>query len=138
MREASPGPAAISHAVRSSIACTSRKSSFSAPGTCAAVQVAPPSVVIRYVPCAPLAHATRSLTAATPRRDAVVFDLCGVQVWADVIAATASSRPPLLRIQLRRILGRHHRRLNDVFLVRTEIRVMQHLVPDLDRLIDAE
>ena len=51
-------------------ASTSRKSSRSAPGTGRASQVAPPSVVRTTVPFAPLAHATRSETALTPRNRA--------------------------------------------------------------------
>src|SRR5688572_3184898 len=64
-------------------------SSDSAPGTCRAVQLVPPSTVIRYVPRVPLAQATRSLTAAMPRSEAVVPLVCGVQ---DCAAATKPGR----------------------------------------------
>src|SRR6266404_2937272 len=72
MRDASPGPAASRYAMFASTACTSRKSSASAPGTAAACQVAP-SVVRRNVPFVPLAQTTFSLTTLSPRRPAVVL-----------------------------------------------------------------
>jgi len=58
------------YAVFSSTASTSRKSNFSAPGTISRFQVVPPSAVRSTVPSAPLAHATRSFTALTPRNRA--------------------------------------------------------------------
>src|SRR5258706_16345798 len=64
-----------------------RKSSASAPGTLAACQFAPPSVVLRYVPPVPLAHTILSLMALTPRSDAVVLLVCGVQAWPNAIPA---------------------------------------------------
>src|SRR5579864_510881 len=71
-----------STAVFSSNACTARKSRSAAPGTVAAFQVSPPSSVVRKVPLDPLAQATFALTTLTPRREAVVLLVCGVQTCA--------------------------------------------------------
>jgi hypothetical protein len=60
----------------------SLKSIFSAPGTFPGTQVFPPSVVLRKVPCVPLAQATRLSTADTPRRPAVVL-----LVWMDQLSS---------------------------------------------------
>src|SRR3954468_14385984 len=78
MRDWSPGPALSRYAVRASTACTSRKSSASAPGTVAARQVSPPSVVRKNVPFVPLAQTMLSLTTLSPRRLAVVLLVWGV------------------------------------------------------------
>src|SRR4051812_21325698 len=119
------------------MAWTSRKSSFSASGTFPAVHVAPPSVVSRYVPPVPLAHATRSLTADRPRSDAVECDTCGVHDCAH--AAAAKNRTALLlRIKFRRILFRDHGGRDDVLALGPERRVVQYAIADLHRLIDAE
>src|SRR4030095_7595042 len=61
------------------MASTSRKSSLSVV-TVRVVQVAPPSVVRKTVEPDPLAHATRSLTALTPRSRAVTPLVCSVQI----------------------------------------------------------
>jgi hypothetical protein len=66
------------YAVCSSIASISRKSSFSVDGIVRTCQVVPPSAVLRIVPLAPPAQATRSLTALTPRSRAVTLLFCGV------------------------------------------------------------
>ena len=68
--DAAPGPMLRRCAVRSSIASTSRKSSLS-DETVSSCQVRPPSAVRRIVLPLPLAHATVSLTALTPRSVAV-------------------------------------------------------------------
>jgi hypothetical protein len=57
----------------------SRKSSPPASGTSSFVQVDPPSAVRSTVPFAPLAHATRSLDALTPRNRAFTPLTCGSQ-----------------------------------------------------------
>src|ERR1022692_3388055 len=90
MRDFSPEPILIRNTVRSSMARTARKPSDSAPGTFATSQVAPPSMVRRYVPLLPLAQTTRSFTALTPRNDAVVLLVCGVQDCATALAAARS------------------------------------------------
>src|SRR5579864_4270823 len=65
------------NAVYSSNARTARKSRSLAPSTFDAFQVLPPSMVRSQVPPLPLAQATFSLTAHTPRSEAVVPDSCG-------------------------------------------------------------
>src|SRR5258707_2695102 len=90
MREASPGPALNRYAVVSPNALTARKSSFSAPGTIAADQFLPPSVVRTYVPIVPLAHATFGLTTQRPRKSALVSIVCFCH-WADAIERHSSN-----------------------------------------------
>jgi len=75
MRDFSPGPADIRKASSAENATTPRKSSAEASGTWAGVQVFPPSMVRKYVPCVPLAHATSCETALTPRRLSVVWEI---------------------------------------------------------------
>src|SRR6516225_5003898 len=82
MQDCSPGPAASRYASSALKDSTSRKSSFSAPGTWAGIQVLPVSVVRRYVPWVPLAHTTLAETALTPRRFSVVWLSSEVTVWA--------------------------------------------------------
>jgi hypothetical protein len=61
------------YAVVADTPCTSRKSSESLPGGgVIRVHRRPPSVVRSTVPALPLAHATPSFTALTPRRLAVL------------------------------------------------------------------
>src|SRR5271156_4660767 len=72
MRDLSPSPIDSKNALRSSKAWTSRKSRPSAPATCPAFQVIPPSSVRTYVPKVPLAHTTFLLTTARPRSRALV------------------------------------------------------------------
>src|ERR1700674_657170 len=59
------------------MAYTSRKSSFSPPGTVPACHVSPPSVVRTNVPPVPLAQITFALTMLNPCKLAVVFDFWG-------------------------------------------------------------
>jgi hypothetical protein len=81
------------YAVFSSTAETSRKSRFSAPGTLAACQIAPPSVVRRKVPLVPLAQTTLGLAALTPRNDAVVPLVWAIQEgFKEEIAITRAMR----------------------------------------------
>ena len=54
----------------------------SPPGTWAACQVMPPSVVASHVPPLPLANAVRASTALTPRSEARVLPAWGSQVCA--------------------------------------------------------
>src|SRR5215471_18295275 len=87
-----------------------RKSSVSAPGTRAAIQVLPPSLVCRYVPPVPLAHTTLASTALTPRSDAVELLVCAIHCWAS--AAAIRRRAVVRRMSLDaqrqgRGLGRH-------------------------------
>src|SRR5271157_1076337 len=72
MRDLPPAPMLSRYAVFSSMPQTARKSRSSAPGTCAARQVTPPSVVRRKAPPVPLAQTILALTALTPRREALV------------------------------------------------------------------
>src|SRR5688572_4140104 len=78
MRDAGPLPMLSTYAVCASIASMSRKSSVSVV-TVNFFQVAPPSLVRSTVAPDPLAHATRSLTALTPRKRAVTPLVCNVQ-----------------------------------------------------------
>src|SRR5690242_19761851 len=87
MRELLPFPMDSRYAVFASTACTSRKSSFSAPATVPGCHVTPPSVVRRKVPPVPLAHTTLALTTLTPRRLALVFDVCGFHCASAVLAS---------------------------------------------------
>ena len=77
------------YAVVSLTASMSRKSSRSASGIGSFCHEAPPSAVRSTVPPAPLAQATLSLTALTPRSRAVTPLACGVQRGATGAAATA-------------------------------------------------
>ena len=86
MRDFSPGPMLMRKTVRASMARMPRKSRVSAPGTLAAVQVAPPSVVRRKVPAVPLAQTTWASTAEMPRSPAVVLVVWRVQDWAKAVA----------------------------------------------------
>src|SRR4051812_27158858 len=70
------------------IPCTSRNWSVSAPRTCPAFQVVPPSVVTRKVPNLPLAQATRALTGLMPIRPEVVPLFCGVTVRVRVASSS--------------------------------------------------
>src|SRR5438552_4799896 len=70
------------YAVRALIASTSRKSTASVV-TVNFCQVTPPSAVRNTVLPEPLAHATRSLTALTPRRRAITPLVWMVQCGAD-------------------------------------------------------
>ena len=72
MRDFSPGPIASTYAMSAPNASMSRKSRDSESGTATRAQVAPPSTVRTTVPLLPLAQATVSLTALTPRRRSVV------------------------------------------------------------------
>src|ERR1017187_7764833 len=85
------------YAMFSSTPCTSRKSSVSAPGTVAAVQVAPPSIVFRYVPRVPLAQTVFSFAAHTPRSDAVLPLDCAVKLCANAAPAKKIKKPLLIR-----------------------------------------
>src|SRR5690242_2918806 len=78
MRDAGPLPMLRTYAVCASIASMSRKSSASFL-TFNLLHVAPPSVVRNTVAPEPLAQATRSLTALTPRKRAVTPLVCNVQ-----------------------------------------------------------
>src|ERR1051326_306764 len=95
MREAGPLPMLRTYAVCASTASTSRKSSASVV-TLNLFHVAPPSVVRNTVPPEPLAHATRSLTALTPRKRAVTPLDCNFQLGANAINATAKTSPYLI------------------------------------------
>src|SRR5215471_7836207 len=91
-------PMDIRYATLSLTPCTSRNWRFSAPGTTAAFQVAPPSVVTTYVPPVPAAHTTRELTGLTEISSCVVPLCCGVRVgwcmvWFD--CAIARVREPV-------------------------------------------
>src|SRR5690348_4706593 len=74
MRPALPSPNENRYAVIASTAYTSRKSSFSPPGTVPACHVSPPSVVRTNVPPVPLAQITLALTTLNPCKLAPVFD----------------------------------------------------------------
>src|SRR6266850_479711 len=78
MRDCSPGPAARRKAVSALNACTSRKSSDSASGTCPTSQVAPPSAVRKYVPRVPLAQTMDGETTLMPRSDSSVLLFCSM------------------------------------------------------------
>src|SRR5690348_984973 len=78
MRPALPSPNENRYAVIASTAYTSRKSSFSPPGTVPACHVSPPSIVRTNVPPVPLAQTTFALTMLNPCKLAVVFDFWGV------------------------------------------------------------
>src|SRR3982750_832220 len=92
MRDEGPGPMLRTDAVVALTASTSRKSSAAASGIVSFVHVVPPSSVRRTVPLAPLAQATRSLTALTPRRRAVTPLACASQRYtAGPVSATAST-----------------------------------------------
>ena len=78
------------YAVRASIASTSRKSRRSVV-TVRACHVRPPSAVRNTVLPLPLAHATVSLTALTPRNVAVTPLVCAVHRGA---ATTTDSAAP--------------------------------------------
>src|ERR1035438_10081961 len=91
MRDLSPEPALIRYTLRASMARMPRKSRASAPGTLAARQVTPPSVVARYVPPLPLAQTFWESTALTPRSDARVLLVCGAQVCAQSVAPKRSA-----------------------------------------------
>src|SRR2546423_1033874 len=78
-------------AVSASKASTSRKSKLSASGTRPARQAFPPSVVRRYVPEAPLAHAPSRLTALTPRRRTLTPLCCSAHCARASAAQTARS-----------------------------------------------
>src|ERR1043165_9747845 len=117
MRDAGPLPMLSTYAVCASIASTSRKSSASLV-TFNLLHVAPPSVVRNTVALEPLAQATRSLTALTPRKRAVTPLVCNVQSGAKtshiprptlsktnpcfIRVIRGLSRSPQARIQLRR------------------------------------
>src|SRR5688572_2147792 len=90
MRDAGPLPILKTNAVRASIASMSRKSSVSVV-TVNFFHVAPPSSVRSTVAPEPLAHATDSLTALTPRKRAVTPLVCNVQLGAN-ISSTATSK----------------------------------------------
>src|SRR5262245_39599927 len=92
MRDVAPAPMLRTYAVRSSIASMSRKSTRSVV-TGSFVQVVPPSVVRSTVAPAPLAHATRSLTALTPRRFAVTPEVCGVHCRATMATSATTLAP---------------------------------------------
>src|SRR5688572_17714895 len=122
MRERSPGPAASRYATSALTPSTSRNSRLSAPGTTAARQVAPPSVVRAYVPLTPLTQTTRSSTALTackrffvPLTWAVNVGLGGATEGLSVegdareqplAAASASGSTSLRRIAIRPSYGR--------------------------------
>src|SRR5690348_2606108 len=74
MRPALPSPNENRYAVIASTAYTSRKSSFSPPGTVPACHVSPPSVVRTNVPPVPLAQTTFALTTLNPCKLALVFE----------------------------------------------------------------
>jgi hypothetical protein len=84
MRDASPGPMLSTNAVRASMASMSRKSSCPESGIVRRCHVAPPSSVRSTVPFAPLAHATRSLTALIPRSRSVTPLTCGTHLGSDL------------------------------------------------------
>src|SRR5947207_8147773 len=105
MRDASPGPMLRAYARRSLNASMSRKSSASVPAIGRGCHVAPPSMVRRIVPFAPLAHAIDVDAALIPRSRAVVPLDCGRHstrgaadgpaamaiAMADAVALSASS-----------------------------------------------
>src|SRR5215467_4103553 len=105
MRDFSPGPMLIRYALRSSNARMPRKSSDSAPGTLEACHVLPPSTVRSHVPPVPLAQTTRSFTALTPRRDAVVLLVCGIQLWAKEAAVKSRVATALIGFYGRSLRG---------------------------------
>src|ERR1043165_2650886 len=85
------------YAVCASIASISRKSSVSVV-TLSLRQVAPPSPVRSTVAPEPLAHATLSLTALTPRKRAVTPLVCNVQLGAKRTAILNTSSPCFIRL----------------------------------------
>src|SRR6188474_2743461 len=98
MRESVPAPILSAYAVVSLTASTSRKSRRSAAtavGLTSFVHVVPPSSVRRIVFPAPLAHATRSETALTPRNRTVTPDDCGVHDGARRNTARPAATPQL-------------------------------------------
>src|SRR6185437_8584016 len=82
MRERVPGPAARRYAVDAFTAYTSLNSSESAPGTCAAAQVVPPSTVRAYVASCPLTHTVAESTTLTACSSAVVPPACAIALGA--------------------------------------------------------
>src|SRR6187455_121263 len=73
----------------------SRRSAGADDGLASFFHVAPPSSVRRMVFPAPLAHATRSETALTPRSRTVTADGCSVQDGATRTAARPATRTQL-------------------------------------------
>src|SRR5438270_5945393 len=71
------------------IPCTSRNWSVSAPRTCPAFHVVPPSVVTTKVPNLPLAQATRAFTGLMPISPEAVWLFCGVIVGVRVASSSA-------------------------------------------------
>src|SRR6476661_8711066 len=90
MRDVAPAPMLSTYAVRSSMASMSRKSTLSVV-TASFAHVAPPSAVRNTVAREPLAHATRSLTALTPRSDDMTPEVWGVHCGAVTTAPNATT-----------------------------------------------
>src|SRR5579864_2069082 len=118
MRESSPGPADMRKASSAEKATTARKSSVTAPGTCAGIQVRPALVVRRYVPCVPLAQAIWRETAPTPRRVSLVCEVCARgRDWAARIAVRSRSQAERIggivaEIERRRLVCRREPQYN--------------------------
>ena len=72
----------------------SRKSDFSAPGTCITFQLLPPSTVRMTVPFVPLAQTTMELTTDNPRNEALVST-----DWTNHCAAAADAKNRTVRIE---------------------------------------
>src|SRR5215472_6771441 len=87
----------IRYATLSLTPCTSRNCRFSAPGTTAAFQVSPPSVVTTYVPPVPAAQTTREFTGLTEISNCVVPLCCRVS-FGCLISPTPCPKAPEARI----------------------------------------
>src|SRR5688572_20683596 len=84
----------------------SRKSSRPASGIVSVCHVCPPSIVLTTVPFAPLAQATDSLTALTPRSRAVVPLVCAAQRGPDCAIANTAAAAIKVVVQLNGVLTR--------------------------------